>query len=56
MKLDLYRVTWLACALAAVTASLAQQPRIDVGKVEYEAPCAICHGVGGKGNASRASS
>lgn len=50
MKLDLYRTTWLACALAAATASLAQQQRIDVGKVEYEAHCAICHGVGGKGN------
>ena len=35
--------------LGIATASWAQQ-RVDHGKVEYDAHCAICHGVSGKGN------
>ena len=26
------------------------QPKVDVGKVEYESHCAICHGDNGRGN------
>jgi len=35
--------------LGVATASWAQQ-RLDQGKVEYDAHCAVCHGVSGKGN------
>ncbi len=47
-----------ACTIAAMaigsTAALAQpsgsaSPNVDVGKYEYEAHCAICHGSNGKG-------
>jgi|APDOM4702015118_1054815.scaffolds.fasta_scaffold04389_3 mono/diheme cytochrome c family protein len=39
----------LVGALAVATACWAQ-PRVDVGKLEYESHCAICHGDTGKGN------
>jgi mono/diheme cytochrome c family protein len=42
-----------AVAIAAATlagAALAQQPRMDLGKREFEAKCAVCHGKDGKGS------
>jgi mono/diheme cytochrome c family protein len=45
------RKTWLIpvlMALALPTAVLAQT-KVDLGKVEYDANCAICHGASGKG-------
>ncbi len=35
--------------LYAATAAQAQQ-RVDAGRVEYEAHCAVCHGPAGAGN------
>jgi mono/diheme cytochrome c family protein len=40
----------VAMTLCAAAASHAQQQRVDAGKLEYDAHCAICHGVAGKGN------
>jgi mono/diheme cytochrome c family protein len=37
-------------AIAGAPASLAQAARVDHGKIEYEAHCAICHGAQGRGN------
>jgi mono/diheme cytochrome c family protein len=42
-------------ALAAVMAALwgaawAQQPAVDLGRLEYESNCAACHGIAGKGD------
>lgn len=39
----------LACVLWAWTAHAAAQQRVDLGKREFEARCAVCHGVDGKG-------
>lgn len=43
--------TLLAAALIATSGTgLAQQRRVDQGKLEYESNCANCHGVKGKGD------
>lgn len=40
---------WMAVFMLGATPALAQQ-RVDAGKVEYEAHCAICHGTNGRGS------
>jgi mono/diheme cytochrome c family protein len=35
---------------AAATAAVAADKLVDVGKLEYEGACAVCHGLGGTGN------
>lgn len=41
----------MAAALALTgTAAFAQQQKVDFGKQEFEAKCASCHGVSGKGD------
>ncbi len=41
----------LACAAIAMGALAQARPeRVDLGKREFEAKCASCHGVSGKGN------
>ena len=41
---------WLMIAsLAAVSAAAAQAEDVDVGKAEFQASCASCHGADGKG-------
>ena len=40
----------LALGALCVAATTAAQPRMDYGRVEYEAHCAICHGTSGRGN------
>ena len=49
MKLFQSAALVVAGALGLGAASWAQQ-RVDQGKVEYDAHCAICHGVSGRGN------
>lgn len=39
-----------AAATAMCGVVFAQQPKVDVGKREYMANCAACHGVSGKGD------
>jgi len=40
----------LCFATVLTTAAQAQQPAPDVGKLDYEASCAVCHGMDGKGD------
>jgi len=42
--------TALAAALLAASAVHAQERGADIGKGEYIASCAVCHGLGGKGD------
>ena len=44
----------LVCALGALAATAIAQPRVDVGKREFETKCAVCHGTDGKGLGSSA--
>lgn len=51
MKTAIQKAHWLAIgALLCSGAVLAQQPRQDLGKREFDANCASCHGVDGKGH------
>lgn len=36
--------------LVSVSSAIAAEKPLDIGKDEYSASCAICHGVNGKGN------
>ncbi|HET9821016.1 MAG TPA: c-type cytochrome [Burkholderiaceae bacterium] len=49
MKLTPRSAALVFGALCMATGALAQ-PRMDYGRVEYDAHCAICHGSSGKGN------
>ncbi|MCK9386780.1 MAG: hypothetical protein M0Q22_00095 [Sulfuritalea sp.] len=41
----------IAMAMACfATVAVAADKLVDVGKFEYEGACAVCHGLGGKGN------
>lgn len=48
MKASLIAVSLALCSGAI----LAQQQKTDLGKLEYDTNCAICHGTDGKGNGS----
>ncbi len=41
--------TMLACVALALAATAAAQPKVDLGKREFETKCAVCHGLDGKG-------
>ena len=41
--------TALACAMSALAAAALAQPKLDLGKREFESKCAVCHGKDGKG-------
>ncbi len=49
MKPNLCRLTILAAVSCTSGIALAQ-PKVDLGKQEYEWHCATCHGVNGTGN------
>ena len=40
----------LLFATVLANGALAQQPNADVGKLDYEVSCAVCHGMDGKGD------
>lgn len=53
MKSSYAKVSLIAMSLALCSgAVLAQQPLTDLGKLEYDTNCAVCHGPGGKGDGS----
>jgi len=39
----------LVCAMGVLTATAIAQPRVDIGKREFETKCAVCHGTDGRG-------
>jgi mono/diheme cytochrome c family protein len=41
--------TVMACAVGALAAAALAQPRLDLGKREYDGKCAVCHGRDAKG-------
>jgi mono/diheme cytochrome c family protein len=38
-----------ACAICSMAAAALAQPKVDLGKREYDSKCAVCHGKDGKG-------
>ncbi len=49
----IHHAMWLALSLTALTGNALAQARsasVDPGKREFDANCASCHGIGGKGN------
>jgi mono/diheme cytochrome c family protein len=41
--------TIVACVMGSLAATVLAQPKMDLGKREFETKCAVCHGVDGKG-------
>jgi mono/diheme cytochrome c family protein len=39
-----------ACAIGLMAAAVLAQPKVDLGKREFESKCAVCHGKDGKGS------
>lgn len=39
----------IACAIGLMAAAALAQPKVDLGKREFESKCAVCHGKDGKG-------
>lgn len=50
MKRSLIAAALIGLGLLAVTGVASAQVRADMGRLEYEANCVACHGVGGKGD------
>ncbi len=50
MRFSALRTATLGLAMGSVAAAALAQPKMDLGKREFEAKCASCHGVDGKGN------
>ena len=40
----------VAMATCAIARAALAQPRVDLGKREYDGKCAVCHGADGKGS------
>lgn len=56
MKRTMFAALMLTTALSLTTMALAQKEKVDVGKLEFEVHCAICHGMDAKGNGPYVSS
>jgi mono/diheme cytochrome c family protein len=50
MKRSLIAAALIGLGLLAVSGVASAQVRADMGRLEYEANCVACHGVGGKGD------
>lgn len=49
MRSSAFRMAALACAMCAMAATALAQPKVDLGKREFETKCAVCHGLDAKG-------
>ncbi len=49
MKHNAFMPGVVACALCSMAAAALAQPKVDLGKREFETRCAVCHGLDGKG-------
>jgi mono/diheme cytochrome c family protein len=56
MKRAMFATLMLTTTLSLTTMALAQKEKVDVGKLEFEVHCAICHGMDAKGNGPYVSS
>jgi len=50
MKATVLATLILTTTLSSSTIAFAQREKVDVGKLEFEVHCAICHGMDAKGN------
>ena len=50
MRSGALRTAALGLAMCGIAAAAWAQPKVDLGKREFEAKCASCHGLDGKGN------
>jgi mono/diheme cytochrome c family protein len=50
LKRTMLAILTLAATFSLGTPSFAQREKADVGKLEFEVHCAICHGIDAKGN------
>jgi mono/diheme cytochrome c family protein len=49
MRYKVFLMTAIACAIGSLAANALAQTKVDLGKREFEAKCAVCHGKDGKG-------
>ncbi len=49
MRSDRYLMKAVAWAMCWIAAAAMAQPKMDLGKREYEGKCAVCHGLDAKG-------
>ena len=56
MKRTMLATLMLTTTLSLSTMAFAQKEKVDVGKLEFEVHCAICHGMDAKGNGPYVSS
>jgi len=49
MGSDRFLNSTMACAMLALATTSLAQPKMDLGKREFESKCAVCHGIDGKG-------
>ena len=49
MRYRAFLTTAIACAIGSLAANALAQTKVDLGKREFEAKCAVCHGKDGKG-------
>ncbi len=52
MKKAIVKVSFIAMALALSSGFVLAQQKADLGKLEYDTNCAVCHGPVGKGDGS----
>lgn len=50
MRSSTLRTAAAAVATFSMATSVLAQPRLDLGKREFESKCAVCHGIDGKGS------
>jgi mono/diheme cytochrome c family protein len=49
MRSSTFLITTVAAAIGSMAATALAQPKVDLGKREFENKCAVCHGLDGKG-------
>ena len=49
MRATGFSMSMVACAMLSMTSAAVAQQKLDLGKREFEAKCAVCHGKDGKG-------
>ena len=50
MRSSAFLISAIACATLFMGTAAVAQPKVDIGKSEFEGKCAVCHGKDGKGS------